>query len=114
MRRSGLFLPPRVGYIDLRVSRGSNGQQEQMLLVEVKCFPDKESTTRDLYPSIGQYLVYRAMAQDADLPFPLYLSVPESIFDTIFDPSVMRVMNESKMNIIVINLEKETIVRWIR
>ncbi|MEO8609978.1 MAG: element excision factor XisH family protein [Chloroflexota bacterium] len=109
-----LLVPPRVGFVDLRVSRGQNGHFEQLMLIEVKCFPDEDSTTRDLYVSIGQDLVYRAMIAELDLPEVLYLAVPQPIFETIFDQSVMWVINESKIRLVIVNLETETIVQWIR
>jgi hypothetical protein len=109
-----LALPPRVGYVDIRLSRGRNGRLEQLLLVEVKCFPDEDDTTRDLYISIGQYLIYRALIVELELPDALYLAVPSDIFSLIFDRSVMRVVNESKIRLVIVNLEMETIVEWIR
>jgi hypothetical protein len=80
----------------------------------VKCFPDEESTTRDLYTSIGQYLVYRAMINQLNLPDVLYLAVPETIFTAIFDQSVLRVIAESKINLMIVDLVTETVVQWIR
>ncbi len=48
-------------FVDIFAERGINGSRQQILLVEVKCFPDRESTTQELYISIGQYLIYRAV-----------------------------------------------------
>jgi hypothetical protein len=100
--------------VDLRVSRGKNGNHEQLMLIEVKCFPDVESTTRDLYTSIGQYLIYRAMIVELDLPDVLYLAVPEPIYEAVFDQSVMRVIKESKIRLVIVNIDMETVVQWIR
>jgi hypothetical protein len=97
----------------MRISRGSNGNLEQILLVEVKCFSDNDSTTRDLYTAIGQYLVYRAMIQELRQHYGIYLSIPHLIFDEIFDVPVMRVVEEIGLNIVVINLESEAVVKWI-
>jgi hypothetical protein len=108
-----LVLPPRLVYIDLRVTRGINGSREQIIVVEVKCFPDQKATTRDLYATIGQYLVYRAMIIEADYPYSLYLAVPEHIFNGIFDTPVKRVIGESRIKLVVINVETETVVQWI-
>jgi len=108
-----LFFDDRYAYVDMKVSRGINGNREQMLLVEVKCFPDKNSTTRDLYAAIGQYLVYRAMIRALDQSIEIYLSIPSSIFNEVFDDIVLHVIEESRINVVVINLETETIVKWI-
>jgi len=109
-----LILPPRVGYVDLRLSYGTNGTREQIILLEIKCFPDEDSTTRDLYTAIGQYLVYRAMIYELDLPYGLYLAVPQDIFAQIFDSSVMRVVNESKIKLVIVDLDMENVVQWIQ
>lgn len=84
------------------------------MLVEVKCFPDADSTTRDLYTSIGQYLVYRAMIEELELPYILYLAIPEEVFEVIFDQAVMRVVSESHFKLVLIDLGKEIVTKWIR
>jgi hypothetical protein len=105
--------PDRVVYIDAQLARGNNGNQRQILLLEVKCFLDEDSTTTDLYGAIGQYLIYRAMLVERKLKFPLYLSVPETIFRKVFDPVVSRVIKEQQIKLIVIDLNTESITRWI-
>jgi hypothetical protein len=108
-----LQVEQRTAYVNLAVARNMNGSRQQMLLVEVKCFPDKNSTTRELYTSIGQYLVYCAMLIELDLPFPLYLAIPEVIFKEFFDASVMRVIADTQIKLAIVNLESEAVVQWI-
>jgi XisH protein len=69
----------RRGYIDLRASRGENGTQQHILLVEVKCFANSDEQTSDLYMAVGQYLVYRSMLHELHNPTSLYLCVPHSL-----------------------------------
>ena len=66
----------RYGYADVELSRGTNGNRELIILIEIKCFPGEGSVTSDLYEAIGQYLIYRAMILDSRLPHALYLDVP--------------------------------------
>jgi hypothetical protein len=108
-----LYLMPRYVYIDAALSRGVNGSQQHMMIVEVKCFPDEDNTTRDLYIAIGQYLLYRAMLVELEQPYPLYLAVPNTIFDSIFDKPVLRVITESAIKLLVIDLSVERVVQWI-
>jgi len=103
----------RYGYADVELSRGTNGNRELIMLIEIKCFPGEGSTTSDLYEAIGQYLIYRAMIFDATLPHTLYLAVPEDKYSDIFDPIVIQVVNESHIKIVIVNLETEMVVRWI-
>jgi hypothetical protein len=84
-----------------------------MLLAEIKCLSSQNATTTELYEALGQYLVYRAMIFERRLPHSVYLAVPEGEFNAIFDVSVMRVVSESQIRIVVVNLETERVVKWI-
>jgi hypothetical protein len=109
-----LSLPPRLIYVDLLKSRGSNDTHKEIALVEVKCFPDEDNTTRDLYTAIGQYLVYRAMIMELEMALDLYLSIPSTIYQAIFDKPVERVMAESRIKLVIINLVDEEVVKWLQ
>jgi hypothetical protein len=104
----------RTVFVDMKLTRGVNGTREVIMLVEVKCFPDPKNTTPDLYASIGQYLIYRAMLEVDGKFNNIFLTIPESIFEVNFDPIVMKVILENEIRIIVIDLENEVIVKWIR
>jgi hypothetical protein len=67
----------RKGFVDLRAVREVNGTQQQIMLVEIKCFPDRDSTTEELYVAVGQYIIYRALIVELGMNIPLYLAVPE-------------------------------------
>ncbi len=42
----------RKGFVDARAVREINGSRQQIMLVEIKCFPDREDTSQDLYTAI--------------------------------------------------------------
>jgi XisH protein len=42
-------LDQRKVFVDMRVGRVMNGSRQQMLLLEVKCFPDAQNTTQEIY-----------------------------------------------------------------
>jgi hypothetical protein len=44
---------------------------------------------------------------------PIYLSVPLSIFSSIFDRAVVRTIEEHQIKLIVVDLVHERIIRWI-
>jgi hypothetical protein len=108
-----LYHYSRIIYTDLRVSQVTNGVQEELLLIELKCVPERTSSAVELYTAIGQYLVYRAMLVEFALPFSLYLVVPEVLFRTLFDNIVRRVVKDNSIKLIVVNLEKERITTWV-
>ena len=62
----------RTIYIDIEATQGSNGTGETILLAEVKCFPDRNSTTRELYSAIGQYIIYQTMLAERNIATPLH------------------------------------------
>lgn len=110
---ANFFTPERTVFIDMELSRRQNGTSEQIILVEVKCFPESGSMTKELYSSIGQYLVYRAILQELELVYDLYLSVPQHIFVSLFDSAVNRVINDNQLKLVIIDLESEEVVKWI-
>lgn len=108
-----LSLGKRRIFVDLRAVRGVNGNRQQMMLIEVKCFPSSTTVNEELYHAIGQYLVYRAMLTERRLETPLYLSIPEPIFNSAFDLPMKRVVEDSQIKLVIVNLEAERVVQWI-
>ncbi len=108
-----MVLGNRRAFIDLRGTRAINGSRLQMMFLEVRCFPDSQNTNHELYTAVGQYILYRAMLNELEVDVPLYLSIPESIFNDLYDAPVQRVVRESQIKIVVVNLDQERIVQWI-
>ncbi len=103
----------RTVYIDIEAFRSTNGSRQHILLGEIKCFPDKDSTTRDLYIAFGQYLIYRAVLDEREFNVPLYLVVPEEIYNAVFDSTVHRAIGDNRIRLLVVNIETEVIVQWM-
>jgi len=101
-------------FIDLRAERAINGNVENMLLAEVKCFAEKENWTTDLYIAIGQYLVYREILLQLAIQNPLYLAIPSPIYATVFDKIAREVVRQHKIKIIVVDIENEVIEQWLK
>jgi hypothetical protein len=102
-------------HVDLRIQRGSNGTHEEILLVEVKCFPERASWSDEIYGAIGQYLIYRAMLESlGQEAIPLYLSIPLSVYTEVFDEVVQLAIQKHNVQIVVVDLLAERIDRWIR
>lgn len=108
-----LYADDRQVFVDLRANRGWNGNQQQILLVEIKCFPDPDDTTQELYTAFGQYILYRAVISELNIPAELYLAVPSHIFKDVFDPTALRATKDNRIQMVIINLETETIEQWI-
>jgi len=102
----------RAIFIDVRATRSINGSSQQILLVEIKCFVDRDSTTRELYTAIGQYIIYRAMLSERRITTPLYLAVPDDVYRDIFDTTVQRAITDSQIKLVVVNLDSEVVMLW--
>jgi hypothetical protein len=100
-------------YIDLRIGRGRLLPPEQIFVIEVKCFTNPNHEIDEFYHAIGQYCVYRNALAATRSPQPLYLAVPQSIYQTLFQiPILHTTLDELAINLIVIDLELEVIVLW--
>jgi hypothetical protein len=99
-------------FVDLLASRGTNGSRQELALIEVKCFSDAQNTSQEIYTAIGQYILYRAMLRELELDIPLYLSIPETIFNNVFDIVVQRAIADSQIKSVIVNLDEERVVRW--
>jgi hypothetical protein len=106
-------IPDRTIYVDIEASRQTNGTHEQIMLAEVKCFPDIDSTTRELYIAVGQYMIYRSVLKRANVKIPLYLAIPEPIYTLVFDDSVHDMISEAKIKVVVVDLLEEVVRQWI-
>ena len=103
----------RTVYIDIEASRNLNGNFQQIVLAEIKCFRDRDSTTRELYTAIGQYIIYRAMLAEVSMSVSLYLAIPDAIHETVFDSTVRRAIGDNEIKLVIVNLETETVTQWI-
>jgi XisH protein len=61
----------RLVFIDIRARRQINASGQQILLAEIKCFPDRDRTTLEVYIAFGQYIIYRALLAQEEIRWPL-------------------------------------------
>ncbi len=111
-KQFGFKTPLNWLFIDIQATRVTNGDIEQILLVEVKCFADGSSTMPDLYTAIGQYIVYRTMLRELGKSVPLYLAIPTKAYYGVFQRLVPSLIDELKINVIVVDLSQERIELW--
>lgn len=103
----------RTAYIDLEVAKTSRSVDPARLLLELKCFAEPDAMTREIYEAIGQYLIYRAMLDVTRDPRPLFLTLPDEVFNKRFDPVVIKVLEEQDIRLLLVDLNEERIIRWI-
>ncbi|MBX3083925.1 MAG: hypothetical protein KF716_19980 [Anaerolineae bacterium] len=102
-------------YIDIEAFRDPNGSplETRTIYVEVKCFPRK-NVTQEIYIALGQYLIYRALLEKQAIAVPLFLAVPQPIYEATFNTVFRKALHDSGIMMIVVDLETETIVQWIK
>lgn len=71
-------------FVDIVACRRVEIGDQEMIVVEVKCFPPGSANTTELCTAIGQYLVYRELLITNNIDSPLYLAIPSSIYETVF------------------------------
>lgn len=104
----------RAGYVyaDLRLREEINNQT--IIVVEVKCFASSRTQLDEFYQAVGQYMTYRNALAINDIRFPVYLSVPQSVYTTFFQiPLIVAVVAEAQIKLVVVDLGKEEVVEWI-
>lgn len=106
-------LKRRLMIVDIEAEKPSNGRSASHILVEVKCLFEKDSGTTGIYLALGQYIMYRAMLRELKEVVDLYLAVPEAIYEAMSDSVLRRAILENEIKLIVVDLERELIKRWI-
>ncbi|MEO8609925.1 MAG: element excision factor XisH family protein [Chloroflexota bacterium] len=98
---------------DIR-ARQINGQVDEILVVEVKCFPHEENYQDELYRAIGQYLIYRTIMEMKAVPAKIYMAIPVFVYNRLFQRQVVaKTIQETKIRLIVVDIDREEIVQWL-
>jgi hypothetical protein len=68
----------------------------------------------DFELALGQYILYRNLIALTEPEYQLYLAIKESIYKNFFTrKSISTVVEQNKLLLIVVDIEKEEIIRWI-
>jgi hypothetical protein len=100
-------------HIDIEAQRRTPSGRQTIIIVEVKCFPASKAETDELYTAIGQYVVYRSLLRRRGLADRLYLAIPTSAFQGIFQRMGMEAIQENRVKMIVVDVEREEIEQWL-
>jgi hypothetical protein len=99
-------------FVDIRAQRLSE-ERKEVLLIEVKCFPEDSSDTRQLYTAFGQYLVYRSIVRQKTLEAEVYLAVTSDAFDGVISQLGLPAIHENRVKMIVVDIRNEVIRQWL-
>lgn len=88
--------------------------EDEIIIVEIKCFTNTRSVIDDLYSAIGQYTIYQQGLILNDISGKLFLVMPHHVYTILQqDKLIFTTLNHVKMNIITVNLVSEEVVLWI-
>lgn len=102
----------RYVFADLRLESVQNN--DEMIVVEVKCFPTSRSQIDEFYHAFGQYVVYRHALRLRGISTPIYLTMPDAAYKVLIQiPAIQAALVDSDVKIILVDLASETITQWI-
>jgi hypothetical protein len=100
-------------YADLAAERPIAAERdEQKIVVEIKSFVGR-SLMYDFHNALGQYMVYRRLIELTQPDYKLYLAIDDITNENLFQrKSIQAVIEDSNLLLMVVDMEKEIIVRW--
>ncbi|BDA68779.1 fdxN element excision controlling factor protein [Calothrix sp. PCC 7716] len=111
-------------FVDLGASKSTDNDIQGSLIgafkdnsriaIEIKDFKAK-SLIKDLEQAIGQYVLYRLLLNKIDPEREVYLAITDKLYEDFFsEPIGELVINELPLKMIIVNLERVEITKWIR
>ncbi len=101
-------------FADLAAEKPIAAQRNgRKIVVEVKSFLGL-SLMRDFETALGQYILYRNLIALTEPEYKLYLAIKESIYENFFKrKSIQVTVEQNQIFLIVVDMEKEEIIKWI-
>lgn len=102
-------------YIDLAANRFLTAQKEQeKIAVEIKTF-GYISILEPFYCALGKYLVYKKALEEVDSSRKLYLGISNKTYNRLKLVSIfMKILTDFNIKLIVVDIETENILQWIK
>lgn len=102
-------------YVDLGAEKllaaEKNGNK---IAVEIKSFVGA-SEIEDLKNAIGQFVIYRSVMERIESERKLFLAIRDTVFIDLFEEPIGKLLIETEnLKIIVFDVKKEEIVKWIK
>ena len=83
------------------------------IVVEIKSFLSP-SPMRDFEIALGQYILYRNLISLTEPEYQIYLAIKDSIYENFFQrESIQAIVKINQLLLLVVEMEKEKILRWI-
>ncbi|MEH2303621.1 MAG: XisH family protein [Nostoc sp.] len=101
--------------IDLAAEKLIVAEREgEKIAVEVKSFLEKSSAISEFHTALGQFINYRGALRRRQPERVLYLAIPLTTYKTFFQLDFPQAMiEENQVKMIIYDVEKEVIFKWI-
>lgn len=102
-------------FVDLAAQESITAEKAgRKIMVEVKSFSGR-SVIQDLKVAVGQYMIYFPLLADTEPDYKLYLAISEYTYLNDFQRDIINLVVERyAIPLLVVDLEKEEIVQWVR
>lgn len=108
-----------LGFVDFYIDLGAEQllaatKDNEKIAVEIKTFI-AASTISEFHTAVGQFINYRIALEEDDPERSLYLAIPSDIYRRFFNYSfIQKVIQRNQILLLVYDVAKEEIVRWIK
>lgn len=101
-------------FVDLAAERAVAAERDgRKIIVEIKTFSDR-SFIKAFQQALGQYKLYLDVLALTNLDYDLYLAISRSVYDEFFtQEAIERLVQRNQLKLIVVELAKKAIVKWI-
>lgn len=101
-------------FVDVAAERVLAAERNgERIAVEIKSFVGR-SPIQDVEQALGQYLLYLSFLEEIEPERTLYLAMSDVVYENIFERRAIQfLMQRNQVPLIVVDLEREEIVRWI-
>lgn len=113
VRRSfPLRMNSKMLYADLLLQQTQT--EASLIVVEVKCFPERGSHINQFYTAIGQYFVYRLLLEKQAPDIRLVLAIPLHIYQTLVSQQAVlgQLVEKYDIGLAIVNLQNEEVASW--
>jgi hypothetical protein len=107
-----------LGFVDFFIDLGAErliaaSKDGEKIAIEIKTFL-AASTISEFHTAIGQFINYRIALEEEDVDRLLYLAVPFDIYKHFFKyPFIQTVIRCNQIPLLVYDIEKQEIFKWI-
>jgi XisH protein len=101
-------------YADMRLQKLHADFNEEIIILEVKCFTDEQADLAEFYTAIGQYQVYRNGVLLEGKSYPIFLAIPYLAYERLINQALFaNTLHDAGVKLVIVDIETEEVVQWL-